>query len=68
MAAIATQSPLLTELAAVLAKGFLRLAHDAHKLGTFGPREPQKELEPSPRESPHCGQESEQEGPPWKPA
>ena len=57
MTTIATHSA-LTELAAVLARGYRRLARDARNLGTFVPEEPQKELAVSPPESPHCKEET----------
>ncbi len=43
----------LGELAAILGRGYLRLTQDAHNLGTFGPREPQKPLDLSGTESGH---------------
>ncbi len=54
----ATPSAELTELAAVLAKGYLRVVHDAQNLGTFVPEEPQNALDVSRPESPHGGQET----------
>ena len=57
MATIATHSA-FTELAALLASGYLRLTQHAHTLGTFSPREPQKELDVSLPESPHCEEET----------
>jgi hypothetical protein len=53
MTTIATPSPLLTELADVLAKGHLRLTRTAQILGTSRAREPHKELDLRVEESPH---------------
>ncbi len=54
---IATHSA-FTELAAVLATAYFRLAQTAQNLGTSGAREPQKELDLSPAESPDCKEET----------
>lgn len=48
---IATPSPQLVDLAAILAAGYLRLTQNAHNLGTSGLNTPQKELEVSSPES-----------------
>ena len=55
---IARPSPLVAKLAALLAKGFLRLTQTAHNPGTFRTGEPQKELDVSRAESPHCSEET----------
>ena len=48
----------VAELAVVLARGFLRLTEKAPNSGIYRRVEPQKELDISRPESPHCGHET----------
>ena len=50
---IATPSPLLTELASLLARGYMRLTQKSRDVAVFPPRIPQKELDVLAEESPH---------------
>ena len=62
---IAIPSPLSKELAAVLAKGYLRLTQTAQNLGISRPKEPHKELALYAKESPPVVEDCQHRRPPW---
>ena len=65
MTTFATPSAALTELAGVLATGYLRLTQTSQDLGTSRTREPQKELDLRVEESPAVVQEIRNGRSPW---
>ena len=67
MNTIATHSA-VTELAAILACGYLRLTQVGRYSDVSRAGDSQKELDVSRRESPHCDHEIRHERPPWRTA
>ena len=57
---------LLTELAGLLGRGYQRLAERSRNLAVSRGKDPHKELDVLPGESPHVDGFDEEDGPPWK--
>ena len=68
MGSAMTQCGQLTAIAALLARGFLRLTEHAPNVPVSRMREPQKNLDDLRGESAHVNEETDHEGPPWKAA